>query len=89
MKLSWEKIVEKIEKLEDEQDMRVKIPETFGGGVAIIKLNPKQQIKGIKKYVLNIRKGEENAVQASPYWSSNKPKDLAKWVADRLCDLIG
>jgi len=44
MKLSWEKIVEKIEKLEDEQDMRVKIPETFGGGVAIIKLNPKQQI---------------------------------------------
>jgi hypothetical protein len=49
--------------------------------MAIIELNPK---KGGKKYLLQL--GNEGS--ANPYWDTNKAKDLAKWVADRLGDLV-
>jgi hypothetical protein len=81
MKLSREEIVSKMEQLKDGETLKFNIPEIFGGGVAIIEFNPQ---KGGKKYLLQL--GNEGS--ASPYWDTNKTKDLAKWVADRLGDLI-
>jgi len=81
MKLSREEIMSKMEQLKDGETLKFNIPEIFGGGMAIIGLNPK---KGGKKYLLQL----ENEGSASPYWDTNKAKDLAKWVADRLGDLV-
>jgi hypothetical protein len=80
MKLSQDEIIERMEQLKDGETLKFNIPEIFGGGIAIIGLNPKQ---GGKKYLLQI--GNEG--NESPYWDTNKAKDLAKWVADRLGDL--
>jgi len=81
MKLSREEIMSRMEQLKDEESLKFNIPEIFGGGIAIIGLNPE---KGGKKYLLRVgNEGNEN-----PYWDTNKTKDLAKWVADRLGDLV-
>ncbi|NWF92460.1 MAG: hypothetical protein HXY46_06055 [Syntrophaceae bacterium] len=81
MKLSREEIISRMEKLKDGESLKFNIPEIFGGGVAIIGLNPE---KGGKKYLLQL--GNEG--DQKPYWDTDKAKDLAKWVADRLGDLI-
>jgi hypothetical protein len=81
MKLGREEIMSRMEKLKDGESLKFTIPEIFGGGIAIVGLNP---AKGGKKYLLRIgTEGNEN-----PYWDTNKAKDLAKWVADRLGDLV-
>jgi DNA-binding Lrp family transcriptional regulator len=84
MKLSREEIMDRMEKLKDGESLKFSIPEIFGGGVAIIGFNPKRSEKDAKKYLLEIRDGEE----VKPYWDTNKAKDLAKWVADRQGDLV-
>lgn len=81
MKLNREEIMGKMEQLKTGETLKFNIPEIFGGGIAIIGLNPE---KGGKKYLLQLGNGEE----IKPYWDTNKAKDLAKWVADRLGDLI-
>ena len=82
MKLSIEKeIMSRMEKLKDGESLKFNIPEIFGGGMAIIGLNPE---RGAKKYLLRIGDGGDE----NPYWDTNKAKDLAKWVADRLGDLV-
>jgi hypothetical protein len=81
MKLTRDEIIERMEQLKDGETLKFNIPEIFGGGMAIIGLNPE---KGGKKYLLRIgNEGDEN-----PYWDTNKAKELAKWVADRLGDLV-
>ncbi len=81
MKLSQDDIIDRMEELKEGESLKFNIPEIFGGGVAIIGFNPQ---KGGKKYLLQL----ENGGSASPYWDTNKPKDLAKWVADRQGDLV-
>jgi hypothetical protein len=81
MKLSREEIIERMGKLKDEEKLKFTVPEIFGGGIAIIGFNPE---KGGKKYLLRL--GEEG--NETPYWPTNKAKELAKWVADRQGDLI-
>jgi len=81
MKLSQDDIIDKMEELKEGESLKFNIPEIFGGGVAIIGFNPQ---KGGKKYLLQL----ENGGNASPYWDTNKARHLAKWVADRLGDLI-
>jgi len=80
MKLSRDEIVKRMEQLKEGEAMKFKIPVTFGGGIAVIELN---QNKG-KKYLLKLGKDEN----VSPYSDSDKPKDLAKWVADRMGELV-
>jgi hypothetical protein len=84
MKLSREEIMRQMEQLKDGESLKFAIPEIFGGGIAIIGPNPKRSEKGAKKYLLEI--GDDEGVK--PYWDTNKPKDLAKWVADRQGDLV-
>jgi hypothetical protein len=81
MKLSRDEIIERMAHLQDGETLKFTIPEIFGGGIAIIGLNPQ---KGGKKYLLEV--GNED--KTSPYWDTDKAKDLAKWVADRLGDLV-
>jgi hypothetical protein len=80
MKMGWKEIMEQVEQLNDGKALKFKIPQTFGGGMAVIELN---QNKG-KKYLLKLGKDEN----VSPYFDSDKPKDLAKWVADRMGESV-
>jgi hypothetical protein len=80
MKMDWKEIVQKMEQLTDGQTLKFKIPQTFGGGFAVIELN---QNKG-KKYLLKLGNDEK----VSPYFDSDKPKDLAKWVAERMGEIV-
>lgn len=84
MKISKDEIMKKMEGLKDGETMKFTIPPTFGGGIAIIGLNPKHSEKGAKKYLLQTGKDDN----AKPYWDTDKAKDLAKWVVDRMGELI-
>jgi hypothetical protein len=80
MKMDWKEIMEQMEQLNEGQALKFRIPQTFGGGIAVIELN---QNKG-KKYLLKLGKDEN----VSPYSESDKSKDLAKWVADRMGESV-
>jgi hypothetical protein len=73
-----------MEKLQKDQSLRFTIPDTFGGGVAIIHLNPEAG----KRYILKVARDLDTAGSSPPYWSHNKSEPIAKWVADRLGDLM-
>lgn len=77
---SKEAIMANMEKLQKEQELCFTIPATFGGGAAIIQLNPDTG----KRYILKVARDLETARSSSPYWSHDKAKHIAKWVADRL-----
>jgi hypothetical protein len=81
---SKEAIIAGMEKLQKDQELSFTLPETFGGGVAVIQLN---QGAG-KKYVLRVAKDLETARSSPPYWSHDKAKHIAHWVADRLGSLM-
>jgi hypothetical protein len=84
MKLSKDEIIRKMEELKDGETMKFTIPATFGGGMAVIELNPNYPKAGGKKYILKVGKDEK----VNPYFDSDKSKDLAKWVTDRMGELV-
>ena len=84
MKLSRDEIIKRMEQLKEGESMKFNIPVTFGGGIAIIGLNPSHSEKGGKKYLLQTGKDDN----VKPYWDTDKPKDLAKLVTDRMGDLV-
>jgi len=84
MILSKKAIMELMDKLKKDQSLDFSIPETFGGGVAMIHLNPDEG----KRYILKVAKDLETARAANPHWSHDKTKPIAKWVADRLGDIM-
>lgn len=88
MKLSRNEIMQKMAQLKEGDVLRFAIPEIFGGGVAIISLNPNFSKQAEKKYLLKLGSNEKLAEEAAPYWPTDNPKHLAKWVADRLGDQI-
>ena len=89
MKLTRQEIMQQMEQFKEGQALRFNIPEIFGGGIAIITLNPNYPGQDEKRYLLKLGKDGEQAEEAAPYWPTDKPKDLAKWVADRQGDQIG
>lgn len=84
MKMGWKEIMQQVEQLNDGQTLKFKIPQTFGGGMAVIELNQNYPKNGGKKYMLKLGKDEN----VSPYFDSDKSKDLAKWVAERMGELV-
>lgn len=84
MILKREEIIERMEKLQKGQTLKFSIPETFGGGIAVIQVNPGEG----KKYILKLGKDEATAMDSRPYWEQDKAKPIAKWVADRVGDLL-
>lgn len=83
MKLNWKEILKQMEQINDGQSLKFIIPATFGGGMAIIERDPKSP-SGEAKYIMRLGKDEN----ANPFYDFKKPKDLAKWVADRMGDLV-
>jgi hypothetical protein len=84
MKLKKDEIIKKMEQFKDGELLKFNIPTVFGGGTAIIGLNPKGSEKGGKKYLLQVgNDGDEK-----PYWDTDKAKDLAKWVTDRQGEMV-
>jgi hypothetical protein len=77
-------IMELMERLQKGESLQFSVPETFGGGVALVQLNPNAG----KRYILKVAKDLETARVSPPYWSHDKTKPIAKWVADRLGDIM-
>jgi hypothetical protein len=77
-------IMQGMERLQKDQRLSFEIPATFGGGVAIIHLNPNEG----KRYILKVAKDLDTALISPPYWSHDKTRPIAKWVADRLGTLM-
>ncbi|HVP78353.1 MAG TPA: hypothetical protein VMV04_10690 [Thermodesulfobacteriota bacterium] len=89
MKLTRQEIMQQMEQFKEGQTLKFIIPEIFGGGMAVITLNPNYPGQNEKKYLLKLGKDGKQAEEATPYWPTDKPKELAKWVADRQGDQIG
>jgi len=56
MKISTEEIIKQMEQLQNGRTLAFKFPPVFGGGVALIGLNPQYPDNGGKKYVLKLGK---------------------------------
>jgi hypothetical protein len=66
---SKEAIMEDMEKLQKEQELCFTIPATFGGGAAIIQLNPNAG----KRYILKVAKDLETARSSSHTGPTTRP----------------
>ncbi len=89
MKVSTEEIIKQMEEFQNGQNLTFSFPAVFGGGKAIIALNPQYPAKGEKKYVLKLGKDEVLAEKASPILTSDKPKHIAKWITERFGEQVG
>ena len=89
MKVNTEEIVKQMEQFQNGQHLTFRFPPVFGSGIAIIGVNPQFPAKGEKKYVLKLGKDEVLAEKASPIFTSDKPKHLAKWVTERFGEQVG
>jgi hypothetical protein len=83
-----DQIIKMIEQLSNGQRLVYKLHETFGGGLSALELNPLYPGKKQKKYILRLGKDIELAKTATPFWSSDKIKDVAGWVADRAVEMV-
>jgi len=74
----------KIEELGPGQSLSYRLAEVYGGGLAIVELNPDYPGKG-KKYFLSLDKlvDDKPAGKRSRLWESNKPKDFGGWIIER------
>jgi len=89
-KLSLKDIVrDQIERLGAGQTLTYQLPETFGGGLAVVELNPQYPEKG-RKYILSTEELVDGkpAGQRRCLFDSNKPKELAGWILDRYGQLF-
>ena len=82
-------IVSKIEQLSLEQTISYRLPETYGGGLVVVELNPEYPAKG-RMYILSTEKiaGGKPIVKRGRLWDSDKPKDIASWIIDRGGELF-
>jgi hypothetical protein len=86
MRLDRDEIVEMMEQLKKEEVIKFTLPEIFGGGVAVIGLNPNPLGKAEKRYILKVGNDEASALGGNVYWQNDKARSVAKWVADRQGD---
>lgn len=76
--------MQKVEQMSDGAQLIFRLDEVFGGGIAIIELNPSYPQKGQKKYLLRWGKSIEETKGLAPLINSDKAKSVAGWVADRF-----
>jgi hypothetical protein len=84
MKPTSKEIIGRMEQFKNGDRLMFNIHETFGGGRAIIELNPDYPQNGGKKFILRVSNDIESSEKAKIFLSSNKAKHLAGWVMDRL-----
>ncbi len=80
-----EVMIKKIEALIPGQAVSYSLPETFGGGLAVVTPNPTYPNKG-RKYLLcteTLTDGKPSGKRRT-LWESDKPMELAKWIQERL-----
>ena len=65
-----------------DQTIEYQLHKDFGGDIAVIQLNPKFGEKKQKKYLLGWKKRPDATL--SHIFSSDKAKDVANWVHERL-----
>jgi hypothetical protein len=77
-------ITSKIEQLGPGDSASYQLAEVYGGGLAVVELNPQYPEKG-RKYSLSLEKIVDGkpAGKRSHLSSSNNPKDLAGWILER------
>jgi len=77
-------IASQIEQLGPGQSLSYKLPESFGGELVVIELNPRYPDKE-RKYILSTDKivDGEPAGKKSLLFGHDKPRVLARWVVDR------
>lgn len=77
-------IIKQIEQLVLGQSLSYRLPEVYGGDLAILQLNPDYPEKG-RKYTMF----SEKLVDGKPcgkrtvLWYSNDPRGIARWICDR------
>ena len=70
------------------QQLIFKLHPTFSGNFVIIELNPKYPAKKEKKWTLRLGETLEQAKNNSSFFSTDKDKKAASWVAERAPELI-
>ena len=88
MKPNKKQIMAMMEQLQNGSPLIFHLPATFGGGVALIELNPEHDGKKQKKYLMRLGKSEDQARIAQPFWETDKSKKLAGWVVERLGEIV-
>ena len=80
---------QQIEQLPAGDVLSYRLPETYGGGLAVIEWNPKYPQKG-RKYILSTEKLADGKPtgKKSQLFDSNDPKGLANWVMERGGELF-
>jgi len=81
--VSKKEIIQKMEELKDGARLSLRLSPTFGAGAVLIEIISPAGEKGQKKYVMWWGKDEAQAKAKAPFMSSEKPKSIASWVADR------
>ena len=76
-------IMKRIEKLQTGELLRFQLSPTYGGQIVILELNPSYPGNREKKYLLRLGDTEERALEGEAFYSSDKAKNLAVWVAER------
>ena len=85
-------IINQIERLGLGQTVSYRLPETFGGELAVIELNQQYLYqKKARKYILSMEKvvGGKAAGKKSLLFASNNPMHIASWILDRNGLFIG
>jgi len=80
-------ITSEVEQLSEGQTLIYKLPEFYWSGFAaflIVELNPSYPEKG-RKYIMSTDKANDGkpAGHKVRSWESNKPKDIADWIAPK------
>jgi hypothetical protein len=84
MRPTMKELVAQVEQLSsNDQKIEYKLHADYGSDIAIIQLNPKFGEHKQKKYLLGWRKDVDGS-RLTPLLSSDKAKDVAGWVSDRL-----
>lgn len=81
--ITKKEITQKLENLKPAECLKFRLSATFGDRFIILEQNPLYPQKGQKKYILLNGKDEANARSQTPFYSSNKAKKPAGWVAER------
>ena len=89
-KLSQKDIIaNQIEQLGPGQSLSYKLPKISGGGLAVIRPNPLYPGGKQKKYIVTREEADFDPYGSrSPFFSLDKPMEVAHWVVDQRGELF-
>ena len=83
-------IINEIEQLAPEQELKYFLPSTYGDRVYIVELNPEYPKKG-KQYIMSTQRVADGklAGEKTRSWDSDKTKAIASWILDAFLGQTG